>query len=374
MRFGHKQFSKLICFVARIIFNIVYSLLLIFLKFAVNAEKGLFDNQLEETQIIRKGNNNDLYDVSIIIPVYNSMNTLNLCLDSVCDQVSGYEEKIEVIVVDDGSTDGSAKIIERYSKRFGFKVIMQQNKGLSGARNSGISLASGRYLYFLDSDDYLLPKTIEEFLKWTQSDADCVQFSFQRINFQRQETGVDRFEDIPSHVTDVFEEQWSGYPWGKLFRRELWFPFGFAEGYWFEDTAIPALIWPRVEKYATSSFCAQAYVDNPSGITRSSAYSERSIEHIMILFQLFKEQDQLGIHRLGAASGFWREHISSKAYGRIRKMRPGFQKKVLHEIHILVALYPEILKPNKFTLRDRLLSVAIQKESLIGWTVCSLLG
>lgn len=96
--------------------------------------------------------------MSIVIPVYNVENYLEECLDSVVNQTY---QNLEVIAINDGSTDDSGKILKKYSQQYEFiKVIYQENSGNSVARNQGIQNASGKYIYFLDSDDYILPETI----------------------------------------------------------------------------------------------------------------------------------------------------------------------------------------------------------------------
>ena len=97
--------------------------------------------------------------VSVIIPVYNTEPWLKECLDSVLRQtMAGFE----VICVDDGSTDRSGAILKDYAARDArFCVISQKNKGQSAARNAGINVARGTYIYFLDSDDYIEPDLLE---------------------------------------------------------------------------------------------------------------------------------------------------------------------------------------------------------------------
>ncbi len=93
--------------------------------------------------------------ISIIIPVYNSEHYLNDCLDSIIRQDLKQEE-YEVVVINDGSTDNSLDIIEKYRSRFvNFIVYSQHNQGLSVARNKGIELARGEYIFFVDSDDWI---------------------------------------------------------------------------------------------------------------------------------------------------------------------------------------------------------------------------
>lgn len=102
----------------------------------------------------------NLYKLSVIIPVYNVEKYLEECLNSVLNQTL---DKIQIIIVNDGSTDGSFNIIKKYSsKHNNIKVINQENKGLSQARNVGIDNAEGEYIAFLDSDDWVVKDMYEK--------------------------------------------------------------------------------------------------------------------------------------------------------------------------------------------------------------------
>ena len=94
------------------------------------------------------------FKVSIIIPVYNVERYLRTCLDSVVNQTL---QGIEIIAVNDGSTDNSLKILEEYQSRYSdrMRVISTENHGVSHARNLGLSMASGEYIQFVDSDDFI---------------------------------------------------------------------------------------------------------------------------------------------------------------------------------------------------------------------------
>jgi len=101
--------------------------------------------------------------VSVIIPVYNAAGTLSKCLDSVCGQK--LTQDFEVICVNDGSTDGSADILSKYEKRYPeLVVIEEENRGGAGARNCGLQKAGGRYLFFLDADDFLPQGVLQKLL------------------------------------------------------------------------------------------------------------------------------------------------------------------------------------------------------------------
>lgn len=114
--------------------------------------------------------------VSVIVPVYNVEEYLAECLESLESQSL---KEIEVIIVNDGSTDESGKIAQNYSdKNRNFKLIERENGGLSAARNTGIENAKGKYVYFLDSDDYLVETALEELYQKAETDnLDVLKFS-----------------------------------------------------------------------------------------------------------------------------------------------------------------------------------------------------
>lgn len=115
--------------------------------------------------------------LSIVIPVYNVQDYLERCLNSV---VCCHENEIEIILVDDGSTDNSPIICDNYSKKYNnVKVIHQKNSGLSGARNTGMKHASGDYYFFLDSDDMIDKTFIGDMLDCIERyHADIMSFGF----------------------------------------------------------------------------------------------------------------------------------------------------------------------------------------------------
>ena len=111
--------------------------------------------------------------LSIIIPIYDVESYLKRCLDSIVNQNSN---NIEVIMINDGSTDNGPIIAEQYSRQYeNFYLINQENKGLSGARNTGISASKGDYLWFVDSDDYIANDAVDKILDAIEvSNADII--------------------------------------------------------------------------------------------------------------------------------------------------------------------------------------------------------
>lgn len=127
--------------------------------------------------------------VSVVIPVYNVEAYLTECIDSVLAQT--YPD-MEIILVDDGSTDASGKLCDRYGEQNShIMVIHQENRGLSEARNIGLNAAKGEYIYFLDSDDWILPETLELLVKKAEVDvADVVFFDAQSFEDEHPDKGI----------------------------------------------------------------------------------------------------------------------------------------------------------------------------------------
>ena len=169
--------------------------------------------------------------VSVIIPVYNVEKYLRQCLDSVTAQTLS---NIEIICVNDSSTDGSLSILEEYAKKDDrIKVVTQQNGGAGAARNRGLSMASGKYLSFLDSDDFFEPDMLELAYRKAEEDrADFVVF-----NSNQYYTDKGKFVEVPwtlrvkeippytpfSHrqMTDNIFKVFVGWAWDKLYNREF---------------------------------------------------------------------------------------------------------------------------------------------------------
>ena len=113
-------------------------------------------------------------DLSVIVPVYNAALLINRCLDSILSQQGEYE--IEVICVDDGSTDNSIELI-RSRKEKNIVLLTQSNSGPASARNKGMNVARGRYMAYLDADDYWLPDFIKKTITFLDNHKECIAVS-----------------------------------------------------------------------------------------------------------------------------------------------------------------------------------------------------
>lgn len=178
---------------------------------------------------------------SVIIPVYNVEKYITKCLKSILNQTySDYE----IIIVNDGSTDSSIKILEKYQSYISnLKIINQQNRGLGGARNTGIRYARGDYLVFLDSDDYVaqnMLETIDMYLKKYNLDIiafDCIQVDTEG-NILQNITN----DEYKNYYTDLTKQQYlllEPTSCTKVYKRTLYTTFNiyFPEKLWYEDLA-----------------------------------------------------------------------------------------------------------------------------------------
>lgn len=164
--------------------------------------------------------------VSIIVPVYNGEKYLKGCLDSLCKQTYG---NIEIIVIDDGSTDSTNEICKLFSKTDNRVIVeSQSNKGVSSARNKGLALATGDWVTFVDSDDYVSETFIECLLKYRSYEhiiGGNVVFGEIEKNRHIKQFSCIKVREKESDIIDFYgglnTQDYLCYPWGKLFKREI---------------------------------------------------------------------------------------------------------------------------------------------------------
>lgn len=137
--------------------------------------------------------------LSVIIAVYNTAPWLACCLDSLLAQST---DLFEIICINDGSTDESPEILSRYAARDSrIRIINQQNRGLPAARNTGLAAARGKYVTFVDSDDWVEPQTMEKILLHMQHrQLDILAFRLRRYDPSTQTFRTDSYHDFPSAI------------------------------------------------------------------------------------------------------------------------------------------------------------------------------
>jgi Glycosyltransferases involved in cell wall biogenesis len=167
--------------------------------------------------------------ISIIVPVYNSKNELDKCLKSICNQTY---ENLEIICIDDGSTDGSSQIIDKFVKKdTRIKVIHKKNGGESSARNTGLKIATGEYIAFCDCDDWIEEKMYESLvLTLEKNNADLAASSWYMDSDSSSKIIKNKFPIYDKSISRdellrylYMRDHYRGfaYMWNKLYKREL---------------------------------------------------------------------------------------------------------------------------------------------------------
>ena len=226
--------------------------------------------------------------LDVIIPAHNAEATLAECMRSVLEQKTTYT--FRVILVDDGSMDGTAAAADSYADYPRVTVLHQQNGGAANARNNGMRHSKAPYLMFLDADDRLAPGAIEGLMRAAlrERDADIAEGGY--YNFKKGYRRDHAHEAGRMQPMDAY-----GMPWGKVMRRKLFEKAGFPEGYGFEDSVLHQLILPEAE---TGVGVAETVVERrlvESSAGHASRGSARSIDTVWVTLSLMRDRDALGL-------------------------------------------------------------------------------
>lgn len=197
--------------------------------------------------------------LSVIIPVYCVEQTLERCLQSVAAQTIA---DMEIILVDDGSTDSCPTLCDQWAdKDCRIRVIHKANSGLSDARNAGIDVATGEFITFVDSDDYLADNTYPPLLSM-MSDCDILEFSIANKLALHDRT----YNDIGEYWLRerVYRHT---YAWNKIYKRQLFENIRFPKGKIFEDAYTLPKLLQKANRVRTTSSGFYHYSWNPNGIS-----------------------------------------------------------------------------------------------------------
>lgn len=206
--------------------------------------------------------------ISVIVPVYNVEKYLEKCLESIINQTY---KKIEVILINDGSIDLSPQICDDYQKKDNrIKVIHKLNEGPSEARNTGLNVAKGEYIAFIDSDDYIdesYLNTLFKLLDNTNSDISCCSF-FSNIKLKHKIT-IKQLNALKAISYMLQDKVVAPSAWGKLFKKEIFNNLRFPKDKIFEDFFTAPQFFSKAGKIVITSEQLYCYRVNPGGIMRS---------------------------------------------------------------------------------------------------------
>ncbi|MBE5820663.1 MAG: glycosyltransferase [Clostridiales bacterium] len=219
--------------------------------------------------------------ISVIVPVYNTEKYLKKCLDSILNQI--YQD-LEIIVVNDGSTDNSEKIINEYVANYSKKIkyIKKENEGLSSARNSGIEIATGDYIAFVDSDDYIDENLFQKLLPYIEKNIDLIKFKLTKVD--------EKYNEIEKVKGPIFDEISGQEGFNKLYSSDLLLEpsclylynmkffrnnkFKFSTGMYHEDFGLTPIILVTAKNVVSIDYYGYYYVQAINSITRNTDYKK----------------------------------------------------------------------------------------------------
>ncbi|MBQ8202757.1 MAG: glycosyltransferase family 2 protein [Clostridia bacterium] len=221
--------------------------------------------------------------VSVIIPAYNAANYIERCLDSIIGQTY---KNLEIIVIDDGSKDNTREKVEKYSaENSAVRYAYQENTGAAGARNNGISLVSGDYITFCDSDDTLIPSFIETLVGECEKGADMAVAGYMNIT---EEGRVLAKRSISEKPLGIYANVATC---GKLYRTEFVkkADLRFLKGATlFEDSYFTLKAYNSAEKIGVSSMIGYQIYENPASVTRTTGKSMAVVDSVIETFGKIK--------------------------------------------------------------------------------------
>ena len=235
--------------------------------------------------------------ISVIVPVYNVEEYLEECLESIKNQTY---TNIEVILVNDGSTDGSREICERFCQKDSrFKLINQENQGQSVARNRGVKESAGEFIMFVDSDDVIKKNVLEVLLPYMKTEVDIVEC---RMTRKKEEFYLNK----PSKI--VFEgnakeailnciaiKEVKFCPVTKLYRREIVEKVPFLEGYIYKDVFTGINYLKHMRKIVVVDYIGYYYRVRPNS-TMTKSFTEKDLDIFQVGNQLidsFKDDEDM---------------------------------------------------------------------------------
>lgn len=238
--------------------------------------------------------------ISVIVPAYNVEKYIADCLESITTQ--SYRD-IEIIVVNDGSTDSTLEIINRHAAADPrIRVISQPNGGLSAARNVGLDAANGEWIAFVDGDDMLLPDALSHLLNIaedTQADIVCGSFIRQNSEPKLTNSKIRCFSGVEAFKNILFQKHIDHSACGKLYRRSIFDSLRFTKGILYEDLDIAWYVFVPAKKVVSTSRPVYFYRVTPGSILHN--FNRRRLDVLTITEEIERRATEHSPELLNAA-------------------------------------------------------------------------
>ena len=215
-----------------------------------------------------------MHKISVIVPIYNTEKYLEKCINSILNQE---HKDIQLILVNDGSTDGSGKIAKEFAQKDNRVLyIEKENGGLSDARNCGLEHVEGDYILFVDSDDYIAKNLFKDLEYYMDQDYDMVKFKIYLVDEDGNtisenesvifdnKTGEEAFNILYS------KDKMLDVAWGYVYKAKFWKEneFCYAKGLYHEDFGLTSLIMLKAKKVASTHMKGYNYVQTKNSMVR----------------------------------------------------------------------------------------------------------
>ena len=224
--------------------------------------------------------------ITIVIPVYKVEKYLEKSINSVINQTY---QNLEIILVDDGSPDNCPQICEKYAKKDNrIKVIHKENGGLSDARNAGIDIAKGKYITFIDSDDYVTDDYVEYMYNLIkQYNAKMSTCETQVVNIEKDCNIENNFKENIEVLSKrdlfykiLFAQKSDVSAYSKLYETSLFDDIRYPKGVVYEDTATTYKLIEKCEKIATGNKKCYFYCTRPDSISKIKGFNKNELDYI----------------------------------------------------------------------------------------------
>lgn len=303
--------------------------------------------------------------LSIIVPVYNVLPYIRQCLDSLVNQTL---KDYEIILIDDGSTDGTAQVLAEYAARYPEKIVCKRvdNGGQGRARNLAIDMARGDYLGFIDSDDWIDPTMYEKLWKRAADTGADVAVCDWMIQY-----GHGRRQMLPAKVQDHWLSA-AGSACNKIFRRTLVGDTRFPAGLWYEDFYFSAILLLKARGIEYLGEPLYFYRQSQSSTMRNNN-SAKNLDMLTILDMLAEYMLPHGFRE--EFEFFLINHVLLDSVNRVASQNTPDKREVIHKLIAYVRKYvPELSRCVCYRResRNRRLIMLLNYRGLYGLSRCIL--
>lgn len=241
-------------------------------------------------------------NLSFVVPVYNSESLIAKCAESLINQETKY--RYNIIFVNDGSTDKSLEILKKYQRKNNnlIKIITQKNTGIAGARNKGLQYITGEYVSFVDSDDFITKDFVEKVLNAAyKNNSEIVRTNYYEYSVDDNKI----IKTGPNYENKKYTSGlgkdillYKGYPWGGVFKSELWRNIEFPKKFWYEDMIIRMILFQKANSFSYINDKLYYYCLHKNNISKKieKTKDSRCLDHLFLIEKLYHLSEKLKIN------------------------------------------------------------------------------